>query len=266
MASSSGCSPRLLFNLAAWPVSSANQTTGDLASRIPDKYDLEVHRYPSIQEQRVETVGLGVFFTPAPRTRKLTAKRLARMQERRVRPQVQELSPSSAVSCAEPSCTTNSLLPSFSSSSSLNDCSLPSTFVDRLRSSRLLCLSLYFVFNLTLTLYNKVVLVDFPFPYTLTAFHALAGTIGGSVLAKQGLYVPAKLTSSETLALLAFSLLYSTNIIVSNTSLHLVTVAVRVHAPLCASVAYTDLVSPSHPSSNAHPYHRFLLRLLWTTM
>lgn len=50
-------------------------------------------------------------------------------------------------------------------------------------------LLLYFVFNLALTLYNKRVLVKFPFPYTLTAVHALCGSIGGYVLLEQGFYV-----------------------------------------------------------------------------
>ncbi|KAL0946082.1 hypothetical protein HGRIS_012352 [Hohenbuehelia grisea] len=43
-------------------------------------------------------------------------------------------------------------------------------------------LLLYFSLNLLLTLYNKIVLVRFPFPYTLTALHALAGTLGAFLL------------------------------------------------------------------------------------
>jgi hypothetical protein len=50
-------------------------------------------------------------------------------------------------------------------------------------------LGLYFLFNLGLTLYNKVVLVTFPFPYTLTAMHALCGSIGCYVLQEYGFYV-----------------------------------------------------------------------------
>ena len=41
-------------------------------------------------------------------------------------------------------------------------------------------LLLYFGFNLALTLFNKIILVQFPFPYTLTAVHAFWGTIGDS--------------------------------------------------------------------------------------
>jgi hypothetical protein len=50
-------------------------------------------------------------------------------------------------------------------------------------------LSLYFIFNLGLTLYNKVVLVTFPFPYTLTAVHALFGSIGCYILQENGYFV-----------------------------------------------------------------------------
>lgn len=85
-------------------------------------------------------------------------------------------------------------------------------------------LILYFCFNLGLTLYNKGVLIHFPFPYTLTALHAFCGTVGGLVLLKNGTFVPAKLTDADNLALVAFSVLYTINIAVSNISLHLVTV------------------------------------------
>lgn len=50
-------------------------------------------------------------------------------------------------------------------------------------------LTLYFVFNLGLTLYNKSVLVRFPFPYTLTALHAFCGTVGTCWLWWTGYFV-----------------------------------------------------------------------------
>ncbi|KAJ7178048.1 triose-phosphate transporter family-domain-containing protein [Mycena filopes] len=83
---------------------------------------------------------------------------------------------------------------------------------------------MYFCFNLALTLYNKGVLVRFPFPYTLSALHALFGTIGGSLLARHGYFVPPRLNPREIAVLLAFSVLYAVNIVVSNVSLQLVTV------------------------------------------
>lgn len=98
----------------------------------------------------------------------------------------------------------------------------PSAFLN----SQASWLTLYFAFNLGLTLYNKLVLVRFPFPYTLTALHALCGSLGGYVLRYRGAYVPAPLSMKHFGALAAFSLLYAVNIAVSNVSLQLVTVPV----------------------------------------
>ncbi|KAF9485630.1 TPT-domain-containing protein [Pholiota conissans] len=100
-------------------------------------------------------------------------------------------------------------------------------------------IGLYFVLNLTLTLYNKSVLIHFPFPYTLTAIHALCGTIGTFVLlrlesnesgARPGYsrllpptHMP-NLNGKELIVVFLFSILYTVNIIVSNASLRLVTV------------------------------------------
>lgn len=98
--------------------------------------------------------------------------------------------------------------------------------------SQLSWLALYFLSNLSLTLYNKFVLVRFPFPYTLTALHALCGTIGGYVLMERGVFEPRALSLSENAVLAAFSVLYTVNIAVSNLSLGLVTVPVSVHDDL----------------------------------
>ena len=110
-----------------------------------------------------------------------------------------------------------------------------------------LWLALYFVLNLWLTLYNKSVLIQFPFPYTLTALHALCGTIGSSILLRlQGPdpsfsstgvttqksswsffhKITPDLSLGESIVLLFFSMLYTINIVVSNASLRLVTVPV----------------------------------------
>ena len=87
-------------------------------------------------------------------------------------------------------------------------------------------LALYFFFNLSLTLYNKVVLVHFPYPYTVTALHALCGTVGGWSLLARGFFVQKRLTASDGMALVMFSILYAINIAISNVSLNLVTVPV----------------------------------------
>lgn len=112
-----------------------------------------------------------------------------------------------------------------------SDLSLPSPQQPPSRSSlsETIWLCLYFLFNLSLTLYNKSVLIRFPFPYTLSALHALLGTVGGAVLVKTRFFEPARLNSQERGLLFAFSLLYTINIVVSNISLQLVTVAVRSH-------------------------------------
>ena len=96
----------------------------------------------------------------------------------------------------------------------------------RWANSQAAWLVLYFTLNLCLTLYNKGVLVRFPYPYTLTSVHALFGSIGGHMLKKRGAYKPARLTSKGYAVLVAFSVLYSANIAVSNLSLQLVTIPV----------------------------------------
>jgi hypothetical protein len=94
--------------------------------------------------------------------------------------------------------------------------------------SRPFWLALYFSFNLALTLYNKGVLISFPYPYTLTALHALSGTIGGYLMLGGGIFEAARLSATEWVVLAAFSVLYAVNIAVSNVSLQLVTVPVSI--------------------------------------
>ena len=91
-------------------------------------------------------------------------------------------------------------------------------------------LILYFILNLVLTLYNKVLLVSFPHPYTLTAVHAFFGLAGGTSLRLRNVYQPKSLWGPDYVVLVAFSILYSVNIAVSNASLGLVTVPVSVSA------------------------------------
>ncbi|WWC58868.1 uncharacterized protein I303_101413 [Kwoniella dejecticola CBS 10117] len=97
-------------------------------------------------------------------------------------------------------------------------------------------LGLYFCFNLGLTLFNKFVLVSFPFPYTLTGLHALSGCAGTYIALEQGAFTPARLTQKENVILAAFSVLYTINIAVSNISLQLVSIpfhqVVRASTPL----------------------------------
>lgn len=108
----------------------------------------------------------------------------------------------------------------------ISSSSTPRKLAYSARTSELKWLVLYFVSNLSLTLFNKYILVSFPFPYTLTALHALCGSFGGYILKEGGIFEPRPLSFSERSVLVAFSFLYTLNIAVSNLSLGLVTVPV----------------------------------------
>ncbi|KAI9028201.1 TPT-domain-containing protein [Phycomyces nitens] len=86
-------------------------------------------------------------------------------------------------------------------------------------------LGLYFILNLSLTLYNKAILIDFRYPWTLTAIHTLCGSVGCVLLYLAGYFTPAKLGNQENLVMIMFSFLYTINIAISNVSLSLVSVA-----------------------------------------
>ncbi|KAI9483453.1 MAG: triose-phosphate transporter family-domain-containing protein [Benjaminiella poitrasii] len=102
------------------------------------------------------------------------------------------------------------------------------TYLSKLKDfdTPIVWLVLYFFFNLSLTLYNKIILAlyDFPFPWTLTAIHTLCGAIGSYTFWKADLFTPASLGERENMVMLAFSVLYTINIAISNVSLNLVTV------------------------------------------
>ncbi|KAI0643831.1 triose-phosphate transporter family-domain-containing protein [Trametes meyenii] len=114
-------------------------------------------------------------------------------------------------------------------------------------------LALYFAFNLGLTLYNKGVLVRFPYPYTLTAVHAFCGSLGGYALRRKRFYAPARLDAKSYAVLAAFSVLYAVNIAVSNISLHLVTIpfhqVVRAATPIFTTVL-SAIIFGTRPSSS----------------
>ncbi|KAI8079398.1 triose-phosphate transporter family-domain-containing protein [Thamnidium elegans] len=92
--------------------------------------------------------------------------------------------------------------------------------------SSMVWLVMYFFLNLGLTIYNKVIMAmfKFPFPWALTAIHTLCGTIGSYIFWKVGVFKPAKLGERENMVMLMFSVLYTINIAISNVSLNLVTV------------------------------------------
>lgn len=157
---------------------------------------------------------------------------------------------------------------------------------------------LYFLLNLSLMLYNKAVLNHFPFPYTLTAIHALCGTIGtftflhweplaaairyrtgrfiygeDAALRYTGPLTPRdadasgmppvpKLHGKEVTVLLLYSVLYSVNIVVSNASLRLVTVPVGVYPFVDISSSLTMTLQFHQVVRSLTPFFTVLLSIL----
>lgn len=89
----------------------------------------------------------------------------------------------------------------------------------------------YFLANLSLTLYNKLLMNKFPFPWALTGIHTLCGALGAQTALQRGFFTQQRLNTRENLVLVAFSSLYTINIAVSNLSLNLVTVPVSTAPP-----------------------------------
>ncbi|MCJ1272676.1 UAA transporter [Puttea exsequens] len=85
-------------------------------------------------------------------------------------------------------------------------------------------LMFYFAANMGLTVYNKLILVDFGRPFSLTALHCLGGIVGTYSLHRAGAFTIKPLTAKSDLKLVGFALLYTSNIAVSNVSLAMVTV------------------------------------------
>jgi hypothetical protein len=110
--------------------------------------------------------------------------------------------------------------------------------------TKMLCLSLYFLMNLGLTLYNKAVLGKFNFPWLLTTFHTTSAALGcWSIM----LIAPDQLKLShvgrqEQMVLVAFSVLFTVNIAISNVSLAMVSVPfhqiVRSTTPVATILIY----------------------------
>ncbi|KAH6885811.1 triose-phosphate transporter family-domain-containing protein [Thelonectria olida] len=85
-------------------------------------------------------------------------------------------------------------------------------------------LGTYFFFSLLLTLYNKLVLSMFHFPWLLTFLHAAFASVGTWAMMQMGYFKMSRLGRKENLALVAFSALFTANIAVSNLSLAMVSV------------------------------------------
>ncbi|KAG8531342.1 uncharacterized protein KY384_002971 [Bacidia gigantensis] len=103
-------------------------------------------------------------------------------------------------------------------------------------------LGLYFGLNLSLTLFNKAVLGKFAFPWLLTTIHTGTAALGCSFLLSRGHFQLTTLTTRENVTLLAFSVLYTINIAISNVSLEMVSVSfhqiMRSTSPLFTILIY----------------------------
>ena len=105
-------------------------------------------------------------------------------------------------------------------------------------SRKLAYLGLYFLLNLSLTIYNKAVLgsvsccvvmrldsltdrrrSQFAFPWLLTALHATCSSVGCFAMYSNGVFNLTRLNNSEQMILFAFSFLFTLNIAMSNVSL-----------------------------------------------
>ncbi|KAI4128835.1 MAG: hypothetical protein LQ338_002535 [Usnochroma carphineum] len=113
--------------------------------------------------------------------------------------------------------------------------------------SKIQILLIYFLFNLGLTLYNKAVMIMFPFPFLVTALHAASGIVGTQLLLARGSFTLKNLSRRDNAVLSAFSILYTANIAVSNVSLAMVTIpfhqTVRALTPVFTVAIYRVVFS-----------------------
>ncbi|ORX92402.1 hypothetical protein K493DRAFT_225753 [Basidiobolus meristosporus CBS 931.73] len=128
-----------------------------------------------------------------------------------------------------------------------------STFSLDILNSSAVWLIIYFFFNLTLTLHSKALMqfFSFKFPWTLTGLHTLCGAVGSYVFYLLGIFKPRRLGERENTIMLAFSVLYTLNIAISNVSLHLVTVpfhqVVRAMTPVFTIILSIVFLKTSFP-------------------
>ncbi|KAI1503653.1 triose-phosphate transporter family-domain-containing protein [Biscogniauxia marginata] len=116
---------------------------------------------------------------------------------------------------------------------------------------KFIVLSAYFTYNIGLTIYNKVILGPFQFPWILTALHAGCSSVGCTVAFRRRIYRTTTLTWRDRLTLLAFSLLFTLNIAMSNVSLAMVSMPfhqlVRATTPLVTAFLFRILYRRTFP-------------------
>ncbi|KAH7413422.1 triose-phosphate transporter family-domain-containing protein [Cadophora sp. MPI-SDFR-AT-0126] len=108
--------------------------------------------------------------------------------------------------------------------------------------TKLFYLGTYLLLNLALTIHSKMLFAQFKFPFLLTAFHTGATSIGCYMLMLSGYIKPSNLSLRDNMIIVAFSMLCTINIAISNVSLALVSVAfhqiVRSLSPVFTVVVY----------------------------
>jgi len=111
-------------------------------------------------------------------------------------------------------------------------------------------LALYFVLNLSLTLLNKSILQQLSTPWLLTVMHSTATFIGCSVLVVTGRLELSKLDNRQMLVMVAFSMLFTLNIAISNVSLAMVSVPfhqiMRASCPAVTLLIYRTIFSRTY--------------------
>ncbi|KAK3393969.1 TPT-domain-containing protein [Podospora didyma] len=90
--------------------------------------------------------------------------------------------------------------------------------------TKLSYLAVYFMCNISLTIYNKMILGKFGYPWMLTALHAGSASIGCYILLMRGHFTLTKLSVQQSSVLMLFSVLFTINIATSNVSLHMVSI------------------------------------------
>ncbi|KAL1585141.1 hypothetical protein WHR41_06536 [Cladosporium halotolerans] len=118
------------------------------------------------------------------------------------------------------------------------------------RGTKIIFIALYLFLNLSLTLSNKSVLSQLSLPWLLTVSHTTATSIGTFALMGTGYLNLTPLSLRSHLTLLAFSILFTLNIAISNVSLAMVSVPfhqiMRSTCPVVTILLYRTIYSRSY--------------------
>ncbi|TAQ83745.1 hypothetical protein B7494_g7931 [Chlorociboria aeruginascens] len=118
-------------------------------------------------------------------------------------------------------------------------------------SKKFAYLSVYFMCNVLLTIYNKAVLGKFSYPWLLTTIHAGSGSIGCYILLLNGTFTLTSLSRRENVILVMFSFLFTINIAISNVSLAMVSMPfhqiLRSTTPIFTILIYRLRYNRSYP-------------------